>query len=69
MFDRYPCLRQVIVNTKTDRTFRGVLWRRRRGYLILRQAQMLRSRETPVSLDGDVLIESSNVDFLQVIGG
>jgi small nuclear ribonucleoprotein (snRNP)-like protein len=67
MFDRYPELRQVIVNTKTDRAFRGVLWRTRRGYLVLRNAEMVRERGEVVSLDGEVVIERSNVDFIQVV--
>jgi small nuclear ribonucleoprotein (snRNP)-like protein len=67
MFDGYPELRQVIVNTKTDRAFRGVLWRTRRGYLVLRNAEMVRERGEVVSLDGEVVIERSNVDFIQVV--
>jgi len=67
IFDRYPCLRQVVVNTRTDHSFRGVLWRRRRGYLVLRNAEMLRRGEGPLPLDGEVMIESLNVDFIQVI--
>lgn len=67
IFDSYPTKRQVIVNTKTDRAFRGVLWRRRWGYLVLRNAEMLRDREGTVSMDGEVVINKDNVDFLQVL--
>jgi hypothetical protein len=66
MFERYPELRQVIVTTKTDRSIRGLLWRRRRGYLVLKQAELLRAKAEPVAMDGDVVIEAANVDFLQV---
>jgi len=65
-FCKYPCLRQVIVNTKTDHAFRGVLWRRARDYVLLRQAVMLRGKEA-VSVDGAVFIASANVDFIQVL--
>jgi small nuclear ribonucleoprotein (snRNP)-like protein len=67
MFDRYPTKRMVIVNTKTDRAFRGVLWRRAWGYLVLRNAEMLKSKGETVAMDGEVVIESANVDFMQVI--
>jgi len=67
LFDRYPTLRTVIVNTKTDRAFRGVLWRRAWGYLVLRNAEMLKTKGEVVAMDGEVMIESVNVDFVQVI--
>jgi small nuclear ribonucleoprotein (snRNP)-like protein len=67
LFERYPTLRQVIVNTKTDRAFRGVVWKRTRGYLVLRNVEMLRAKGETTPMDGEVLIESSNVDFIQVI--
>ncbi|MBN1956200.1 MAG: hypothetical protein JW900_14300 [Anaerolineae bacterium] len=67
MFERYPELRTVIVNTRTDRAFRGVLWRRRRGYLVLRNAELLRAKGEVTPMDGEVLIEAGNVDFIQVV--
>jgi small nuclear ribonucleoprotein (snRNP)-like protein len=68
LFDRYPTLRRVIVNTKTDRAFRGVLWRRGRGLLVLRNAELLKAKGETAPLDGEIVIESSNVDFIQVVG-
>lgn len=65
---RYPVLRQVIVNTKTDKAFRGALWARRGGYLVLRNAEMLHPRGETTALDGEVIIMADNVDFLQVVG-
>ncbi len=67
IFDRYPTLRTVIVNTKTDRAFRGVLWRKGWGYLVLRNAEMLKTKGETVPMDGEVVIESANVDFVQVV--
>jgi len=66
---RYPVLRRVIVSTKTDKSFRGVLWRRRRGYLVLRDAQLLKGRGEVVPMDGEVVIDVANIDFVQVLGG
>jgi len=68
LFQRYPVLRQIIVTTRTDRSFRGVLWQRRRGYLVLRNAEMLRGKGETVPMDGEVVISSENVDFIQVVG-
>lgn len=63
----YPEKRTVIVNTRTDRAFRGVLWRRRWGYLVLRNAELLKGRGETVPVDGEVVIARDNVDFIQVI--
>ena len=69
LFYRYPTLRRVIVNTKTAKAFQGVLWSRRRGYLVLRNAELLKGRGEVEALSGEVVIESGNVDFIQVIPG
>ncbi|HUV94560.1 MAG TPA: hypothetical protein VMX14_07000 [Anaerolineae bacterium] len=67
IFQRYPECAQVIVNCKTDSAFRGVLWRRRRGYLVLRNATLMRGPKGPIGLDGEIVIDARNVDFIQVI--
>lgn len=64
---RYPVLRRVIVNTKTDRAFRGVLWTRRGGHLVLRNAELIQPGGQTVQMDGEIVIEAGNVDFLQVM--
>ena len=69
LFKRYPVLRTVLVNTKTGNTFSGILWRKRRGYLVLRNARMLRRDKDPMLMDGEVVIPADNVDFLQVVFG
>jgi len=67
LFRRYPTLRRVVVNTKTDRAFRGVLWRRYRGYLVLRNAELVKAGGETVPVDGEVVIEAENIDFMQVL--
>lgn len=64
---RYPVKRRVIVNLKTGRAFRGILWQRRRGYLVLRQAEMLQPAGGTTPVDGEVVVERANVDFVQVL--
>lgn len=67
ILDRYPSKRRVVVNTKTDRAFRGVLWRRAWGFLVLRNAELVKPGGETVRMDGELVIERSNVDFLQVL--
>lgn len=56
----------VIVNLKTDKAFRGILWSTNRQLLVLRNADLLEhGAETPV--DGEVVVDTANVDFLQVV--
>lgn len=64
---RYPELRRIVLNTKTGKAFRGVLWQRRRGYVVLRNAQLLKARGETVPMDGEVVIEVANIDFIQVL--
>lgn len=67
LFARYPVKNRVIVNTKSDRSIRGVLWRRRWGYLILRNAELLQGRGELQEIDGETVIPADNVDFIQVV--
>jgi len=67
IFDRYPTKRRVVLNTRTDRAFRGVLWRKAWGYLVLRDAEMIKAGGETVRMDGELVIEAGNVDFLQVL--
>ena len=61
----YPFLQSVICNTKTKLAFRGVLWDRHKGFLVLRNASLIERGEAK-PIDGEVVIPADNVDFLQV---
>ena len=63
----YPTLRRVIVNTKTAQSFRGVLWRKRGSFLVLKDTELLAQNGSRTTVDGEVVIERSNVDFIQVL--
>lgn len=63
----YPTLREAIVNLKNDNAFRGLIWQRKAGYLVLRNAKMLRPRGETVPVDGEVLVAEANVDFIQLL--
>lgn len=57
----------LLINTKTDKAFRGVLWSETRDYLILRNAVLIAGEETPI--DGELLVERTNIDFIQIVEG
>lgn len=65
-----PCvLRVVIVNRKDDpaTSLRGVLWRTRGPWLELREAALLAPGVAPTPLDGEIVIHTDNVAFIQAI--
>lgn len=68
-FRPYPELRTVIVNLKSGTAFRGVVWRRRGPFVVLRKTELLRQTEQSHStlLDGEVLVQRADIDFIQVI--
>lgn len=63
----YAEKRSVVVNLKTDKAFKGVLWRKGWDYLVLKQAVLLEAGEAK-PVDGEVLIFRSEIDFIQVVG-
>jgi small nuclear ribonucleoprotein (snRNP)-like protein len=60
--------KRVIVNTKTDKAFQGTLWAQRGPLLVLKGADLLEGGRV-TQMDGEVVIERNNVDFVQVVGG
>ena len=46
---------------------RKTLWEKRRRFLILRSAEMLKPGGDVVKVDGEVVIDRANVDFIQVV--
>jgi hypothetical protein len=66
-FRAYPELRTVIVNLKSGTAFRGVVWRRRGPFMILKNAELLKDKAGGSPLDGEVLVQQSDIDFIQVL--
>ncbi|MEU1158452.1 hypothetical protein ABZ369_36390 [Streptomyces sp. NPDC005918] len=58
--------KRVVVNQK-ERAFRGVLWAQRGPLLVLRDAELLEAGREPQRVDGEVVIERSQVEFTQVL--
>ena len=62
----YPVKRRILLTTKTDRTFRGILWKAYPSYMILKDASILGPENRSTHLDGEVTIYRVDVDFIQV---
>lgn len=60
--------KRVIVNL-ADKAFEGVLWAKRGPLLVLRDATLMQHGAQDTSLDGEVVVERSRVEFIQVTGG
>lgn len=68
-FRSYPELKEAIVNLRSGTSFRGVVWKQRDGWLVLRNAHLIQDRDQPTGrdVDGEVLVRETDVDFIQVI--
>jgi hypothetical protein len=68
---RRTALRKRVVVNLPDKAFRGVLWAKRGPLLVLRDAELLEAGREAVRVDGEVVIERSRVEFMQVpaVGG
>ena len=58
--------RAVTVTTTHGDSFRGVLWSSDRQVLVLRNAELLHSGETPsISVDGELVLLMGSVVYMQ----
>lgn len=60
--------RKVVVNMLTDRAFVGVLWAKRGPLLVLRNVTMHEPGAEPTTVDGEVVVERDQVEFIQITG-
>lgn len=67
-FRTYPELRTVIVNLMSGTSFRGVVWRRTGPFVVLRNAQLLQKTGPATPVDGEVVVQLADIDFIQVLG-
>lgn len=64
----YPVRKRVIINTKSDKTFRGIIWKHNSQFVILKNVELLHSSKQATPVDGEVIIYRTDIDFIQVIG-
>ena len=61
-------LRQrVIVNTKSDESFRGILFQKKGPLIMLRNVEQLVEGREPIPVDGGIVLERSEVAYYQVL--
>lgn len=58
--------RRVVVNL-ADKAFSGILWAKRGPLLVLRDATLLHPGAPDTPVDGEVVVERSRVEFMQVL--
>lgn len=68
----FPEAERVIINTKTGTALRGVLVKHWGRYIVLREADLLQSlgkpnATKPIPVDGEVLVNQADIDFIQVL--
>lgn len=66
---RRTALRKRVVVNLADKAFAGVLWAKRGPLLVLRDAVLMQHGAADTPMDGEVVIERSRVEFIQVAGG
>lgn len=67
---RPPCLLRVVLVSLVsdpDLALRGVLWRSRGAWLVLKDGELVKPHGEPTKVDGELVIHRSNVAFLQVL--
>lgn len=61
--------RKIVVNLLNGKAIEGVLWQEARDLLVLKGAILHDPASNgPVAVDGEVLVERSRIDFVQVVG-
>lgn len=67
--DRLALRKRVLVALLDGKAMNGILWARRGRLVVLRDVTLIEPGTSPVSMDGEVIIDRSRVDFVQVAGG
>ncbi|MFD8919449.1 hypothetical protein [Streptomyces sp. NPDC059569] len=52
-----------------DKAFTGILWAKRGPLLVLKDVVLMQHGAADTPMDGEVIVERSRVDFIQVMGG
>ena len=60
--------RRVLVNLRSGSAVTGLLWSRRGRVLVLKSAELLEQGSAPVVMDGDVILDRDQVEYVQAAG-
>ena len=58
--------RRMLINLKNGKAFSGILWKRDRRLLLLRDAVLFEDGQTR-PLDGEIIVDRRDVDFMQIV--
>jgi hypothetical protein len=59
--------RHVVANLKSGQAVIGVAVERRRGVLVLRNAELIAEAGKSTPVDGEVFVDATELDFIQVL--
>lgn len=62
---RLTVRQRVLVQLRSGKAFTGVLWARRGRSLVVKSAELLEPGSAPVVMDGDVILDRDQVEFVQ----
>lgn len=65
---RLASRRRVLVSLRSGRALTGLLWARRGRCLVLKSAELLEPGAEAVPMDGDVILDRDQVEYVQVAG-
>lgn len=66
---RRTAVRKRVVVNLPDKAFTGILWAKRGPLLVLKDVVLMQHGAADTPMDGEVIVERSRVDFIQVMGG
>lgn len=65
---RLAARKRVLVSLRSGRAVTGVLWAQRGRSLVLKSAELLEPGQEAVQMDGDVVLDRDQVEWVQVAG-
>lgn len=68
-FRRTLVRRRVVVNLLTDKAFAGILWAQRGQLVVLRDVTLHEPGAEPAAVDGEVVVERDQIEFIQILAG
>lgn len=68
-FRRTLLRKKVVVNLHSGRAFLGILWAQRGALIVLRNVTMHEPGAPTTTVDGEVVVERHQVEFIQVTTG
>lgn len=60
--------RRVLVNLRSGKAMSGAMWARRGRTLVLKDAELIEPGQAPVVMDGTIVVDRDEVEFVQVAG-